>query len=91
MITLKEIGRFAVDNGVCWVGDPYYLTEPTHIVETEDNLKGWGVLADRFGGDGGYSVYGEYEGKQLVRLIVDFRNSDNYPSLETIKKRKKKK
>jgi hypothetical protein len=89
-IKTKEIGRFAVDSGKCYIGDPYYLTDPSHIVETDDNIKGWGVLAENFGGDGGYSVYGEYDGKQLVRLIVDFTNSDNYPKNEIINKRKRK-
>jgi len=66
MSKLKEIGRFVVDSGECFIGDPHY--------------KEAGIIFDGFGGDGGYAVYAEYnEYNEITSVRIDFTNSDKYP------------
>jgi|694.fasta_scaffold100209_3 hypothetical protein len=80
-IAVEEIGRFAVDSGTCYIGDPWYLVNRHDTINDENDIKRWGVLADRFGGDGGYAVYGEYDGSKLTRLVIDFTDDNKYPKL----------
>ena len=91
MTQRRVLGVIEVDSGTLLIGDPGYVlpnqaggttgvdyqavVDADHVVATR--LAGQPVLLiQRFGGDGTYSVVGEFEDDELRRVIVDFEPLD---------------
>lgn len=86
MIERRFLGFIEVDSGTVLVGDPLYLlpcvadgrrgidyaavigaVEPASYLDNQPVL-----LMQRFGGDGTFPVYGEFDDGEFMRILVEF-------------------
>lgn len=64
----KEGGKSGVDYQAAIAADPTIVATPFAGTPT--------LLIQDFGGDGTFPVFGEFDGRDLVRLIVEFEGPE---------------
>lgn len=82
MAEWHKIGKFGVDAGLCWIGDPCYLSDENHFRDWDkfvdevgfDVFKQFkdGVVVSTGYGDGVYDVEARFEGKRVAEIRVRF-------------------
>jgi hypothetical protein len=88
----RFLGLVDVDSGTLLIGDPMYVLPSAEsrkpgvdyaaVIAVDANLRSAQladrpvILLQRFGGDGTYPVYGEFEDGEFIRAIVEFVEPD---------------
>jgi hypothetical protein len=86
------LGVVEVDSGTLLIGDPGYMLPHAasrspgidygEVVSAPDTWPAQHLadkpvlLLQRFGGDGTFPVYGEFEGNHLVAVLIDFQPAE---------------
>lgn len=88
MTERRYLGYVSVDSGTLLLGDPVHVLPSEHdgkpgldyqeVLDADANTAAVAVahnlalLVQNFGGDGDFGVFGEFEDKELLRIVVDF-------------------
>jgi hypothetical protein len=83
---MVKIGEIGVDTGLCWIGDPCYLTPKTPFENWHDfcdKLKPLktqfkdGICVSTGYGDGVYPVYAKVKNNIVESITIDFMSEED--------------